>query len=66
MDEVQARPNLEDFLRHSRWVLALARHLVREDPEDLVQDVWLLAAQSPSQVVRTPRAWLAKLLQNVA
>jgi len=66
MDEVQPQPNLEDFLRHSTWVQALARHLVREDPEDLVQDVWVLAAQRPSRVIDTPRAWLAKLLQNRA
>ena len=64
-------PSLTDpelLLRELDWTRALARKLVF-DPnraDDLVQDAWLSALQAPPQGLRRPRAWLAKVLRNVA
>ena len=42
-------PTFEDLLRHSAWVQALARTLVRDADlaEDLVQETWLAALRRP-------------------
>lgn len=58
-----------DFvLRNLRWVRQLARALVR-DPghaDDLVQDAWLRVHRSPPPPGRRDRAWLARVLRNLA
>ena len=64
MTQIAREGNLDELLRHARWVQAFARHLIREDAEDLVQSVWLKATQHPPRATGSPRAWLAKVLQN--
>ena len=56
---------VEELLRHARWVQAVARRLIREDAEDLAQDVWVRATQRPPRF-GSPRAWLAQVLRNRA
>ena len=57
---------IDELLRHRGWVHALARHLVHDDLEDVVQDVWVGAMErSPGRLDR-PRAWLFKVLVNRA
>jgi RNA polymerase sigma-70 factor, ECF subfamily len=56
----------EELLTHAGWVRGLARRLIREDAEDVVQDVWVQAAQHPPRGPGSPRGWLATVLRNRA
>jgi RNA polymerase sigma-70 factor (ECF subfamily) len=62
--EQTTRLTVEDLLAHGRWVRAIARHLAREDAEDVVQDVWAVATEAPPRDASSPRGWLAKVLVN--
>lgn len=59
---------IEELLAHTRWVEALARRLAR-DPEraaDLAQSTLLVALDAPPPALVSPRAWLARVLRNLA
>ncbi len=58
----------EELLEHFEWIQGLARRLV-DDPymaDDLSQEAWLAALRSPAPTGGALRAWLAKLLRNLA
>ncbi len=59
---------LERLLAHEPFVRALARSLVTDEAlaEDAVQDTWLAALQGAPGAVRSPRAWLARVVRNFA
>jgi len=59
---------LEELLAHGPWVRALASSLVRDSTkaDDLVQQAWLRALQSPPAQDRPPRRWFAAVLRNLA
>lgn len=59
---------LEQLLRHSDWLTALARRLVTDaaTADDLVQDTWVAALRNPPDPERPPRPWLAAVLRCLA
>ncbi|MCE9637291.1 MAG: sigma-70 family RNA polymerase sigma factor [Planctomycetes bacterium] len=58
----------EELLRHREWVRALARSLVRDDAtaDDLAQDAWLAAAETPPLRTDAPRSWFGRVLRTRA
>jgi RNA polymerase sigma-70 factor (ECF subfamily) len=55
------------LIAHSGFVRALAERLVgSQDAEDVAQQTWLSALQSPPRRPGDPRPWLATILRNVA
>lgn len=60
-------PTPQSLLAHAGWVRGLAHCLV-SDPhlaEDLAQDAWVSALQSPPLHDRNMRGWLAQVLRNL-
>ncbi len=59
---------LEALLESREFLRRLARSLVRDEAgaEDLVQETWTRALQGAPQGVGSPRAWLARVLRNLA
>ncbi|MSR46620.1 MAG: hypothetical protein EXS13_06100 [Planctomycetes bacterium] len=59
---------IESWLREAAFVRALARDLVSTttDADDLVQETWLRARNTPPRAGFAWRAWLAGLVRNVA
>ena len=60
--------SLESLLSHQNWAMRLARRLVREegDAEDLLQRTWIAALRHPPGSERGARAWLRKVILNLA
>ncbi|HTX71868.1 MAG TPA: RNA polymerase sigma factor [Rectinemataceae bacterium] len=58
---------IEDLLRHERWMRHLARRLVRDDPsaDDLVQLALLEALRRPSRGIRVLGGFLRSVLLSV-
>ncbi|MCR9245261.1 MAG: sigma-70 family RNA polymerase sigma factor [bacterium] len=58
---------LENLLAHSGWVRSLANQLVRDPDvaEDLAQETMLAALEARGDRVRSPRAWLGRVLRNL-
>jgi len=57
---------LEDLLREEPYVRALARVLCASNEDEIVQQTWLQAcAQRPTRI-KQPRAWLGRIVRNVA
>ena len=59
---------LESLLAHQDFIHALARRLVLDesDADDISQQTWLAAIESPPQTSRSPRNWLKKIARNFA
>lgn len=55
-----------ELLAHATWLRRLARSLVREGADDLVQDTWVAALRRPPDGERSVRPWLRTVLINVA
>ena len=58
---------LRDLLQHERWLTGLVRQLV--DPaavDDVVQQTWLKALESPPEKQNALRSWLARVARNFA
>jgi len=67
MESRSLDPTPELLLEHASWATALARRLVGESAaEDLVQETWLAALQSPPRNDRPLRPWLGTVLGNFA
>ena len=65
---VSGATQVEDLSRaHGDYLRGLARRLCRShhDPEDLVQDTFLRTLTSPIPEGANPRAWLARVMQNL-
>src|SRR5262245_24677722 len=60
--------SLESLLSHQGWAMRVARRLVREEgeAEDLVQRTWIAALQRPPQSENGARAWIRKVILNLA
>jgi RNA polymerase sigma-70 factor (ECF subfamily) len=56
--------DLERLLAHADWLRALARRLAGPAADDVVQDTYLAAMQSPPDPERPPRPWLARVVAN--
>ncbi len=58
---------LDTLLEHTNWVRALAAQLVRDpdDADDLAQETMLAALEADPVEIRSPRAWLSRVLRNV-
>ena len=59
---------LDHLLEHQTWALRLARQLVREEAEaeELVQRTWIAALRRPPSTGRGARAWIRKVILNLA
>jgi RNA polymerase sigma factor (sigma-70 family) len=59
------RPTVDLLLEHGAWLGNLARRLAAgTDAEDLEQDTWRVAIESPPDGDRPARPWLAQVLRN--
>ncbi len=58
--------NPEELLSHADFVRLLARRLVLDEQtaDDITQDTYLAAVEHPPASDRSPRAWLARVVQN--
>src|ERR671928_500406 len=55
----------ELFRAHGSWMRALARRLASDaDADDLAQETWRAAIESPPDGTRPLRPWLAQVLRN--
>ena len=62
------RSDFEHLFEHEEFVRKLAQHLV-QDPsraDDIAQQAWVVALTRPSAGVSRPRAWLARVVRNLA
>ena len=68
MTDGTLRPDPEALLAHSGWVRALARSLVADATaaEDVEQETWRRALESPPKHAGNLRAWLATVVRSVA
>jgi len=59
---------MEELLEHADWVHGLAFQLVRDTAraDDLVQEAWLTALQSPPRHASNLRAWLGTVVTRLA
>jgi RNA polymerase sigma-70 factor (ECF subfamily) len=55
-------------LAHADWVRALAGRLVADSAraDDVAQDTWVAAIESPPRDARNPKGWLASIVRNTA
>ena len=60
--------SIEDLLHHRDFVRALAAKLARDPSaaEDLEQEAWLRALESPPRQVSSARGWFSRVLRNLA
>ncbi len=66
MDPNSSNHKLEHTLEQSRWLKALAVHLVGPDnAEDLLQDAWVRALERPPRQSKVPPSWMARVLTNL-
>ena len=54
------------LLEHASWLRRLARHLVGDDAEELVQETWVAALRRPPEHDRDVRPWLRAVATNLA
>ncbi len=62
------RLNADDLLAHAEFVRRLARRLASDDDaaEDVAQDAWLAALESPPRRTGALRAWLGRVTHSLA
>ncbi len=67
-DGSEGRVPLDALLEHRAWVRALARRLVVDvnDADDVEQETWRMALQTPPRRDDSPRGWLAAVVRNAA
>ena len=56
----------EELLSHQAFLRRLARALVGDEADDLVQDVWTRALERPPADRRALRGWMARVARNLA
>ena len=59
-------PSLQRLMDEAPFVRLLARTLLAEDADEVVQQTWLRAIQHGGDDVKAPRAWLGQIVRNVA
>lgn len=60
-----SQDHLHRLLAEAPFVRALARRLLADEADDVVQQTWLRALAQPQPLAR-PRAWLARLVRSIA
>lgn len=55
-----------ELLSHASWLRQLARSLVHEEADDLVQDAWVAALRRPPRNAGSLRPWLRRVTTNAA
>lgn len=55
-----------ELLHHANWLRQLARSLVDEGADDLVQETWVAALRRPPRSGTSARPWLRAVLTNAA
>lgn len=65
---VTANPpeSLQRLLQEARFVRLLARELLADEADEVVQRTWLAAVRHGGEGVTEPRSWLARIVRNVA
>ena len=65
---MQHTPAIEDLLERPDWIRNLAYSLVSDaaTADDLIQEAWMSALQSPAAEIRDPQGWFARILRNLA
>lgn len=68
MNEPEPRPGIHDLLAESSWVRSVAHRLVRDASlaDDLVQEAYLRALESPPRDRLAIRAWFRTVLRRLA
>src|SRR6185503_18775557 len=59
-------PGLQRLMDEAPYVRLLARQLIADEADDVVQQTWLQAIQHGGDRIVSPRAWLAQIVRNVA
>lgn len=61
-------PNADVLLAESAWIAALARSLVADpgSADDVAQDAMIVSLRGAPDGVRSPRAWLRRVVANLA
>jgi RNA polymerase sigma-70 factor (ECF subfamily) len=61
-------PTPETLLSHAAWIRILARALVRDEhaADDIAQDAIVVALEHPHALDRSPHAWFARVVHNLA
>jgi RNA polymerase sigma-70 factor (ECF subfamily) len=59
-------PSLQRLMDEAPFVRLLARTLLAEDADEVVQQTWLRAIEHGGNDVKAPRAWLGQIVRNVA
>ena len=64
---VSEQASVEDLLQHADWIRGIARELLDDKSlaEDVVQEVWRAALQSPLRKSRAAPAWLSKVVRSI-
>jgi RNA polymerase sigma factor (sigma-70 family) len=58
-------PTIETLLEHGSWIRSLARRLASDaEADDVAQETWRAALESPPDPDRPARPWLAQVLRN--
>ena len=58
--------SLQRLMDEAPFVRLLARSLLAEETDEVVQQTWLRALQHGGEHVEAPRAWLGQIVRNVA
>lgn len=60
--------DVESLLEHRPFLTNLVRGLLADEHgvEDVVQETWVRALQSPPRFAKSPRAWLGRVARNLA
>lgn len=68
MTDPAAPPSLDQLLLHRAWVRSLALSLAGDEHSaaDLEQSAWLRLIERPDTALRSPGAWFATVLRNLA
>ena len=68
MTQAQPDPFQDELLAHRGWVSRLCRHLVQSpaDADELEQEAWRRALESPPRHNRNLRAWLSAVVRSAA
>jgi RNA polymerase sigma factor (sigma-70 family) len=66
MSNSYLHPSIDDLIQHSAWLKRLAHSLVKDPTlaDDLVQETWVSALESPPQKPGNHRNWLGRVLRN--
>ncbi len=65
MTDLRVPRDLERLLAEEPFVRSLARQLLVDEEDEIVQQTYLQALKHRDGTVRSPRRWLARIARNV-